>query len=87
MAGSHPKLQGVKVTHFGAFFSLAARENDHLIGRLDGAERVIKLLVTDEGEQRPWCARAFLAILDEERDLQTTGALAQQVASKAQALR
>jgi patatin-related protein len=81
-----PKLKGVKMMHFGAFFSLDARENDYLIGRLDGAERLIKLLVTDKAEQRQWCAKAFLAILEEERDLQTTAALAQQVQAKAEAL-
>ncbi len=39
------KLEGMKLGHFGAFFSRAGRERDYLWGRLDGAERLIKLLL------------------------------------------
>jgi patatin-related protein len=61
------KLKGIGRHHFGAFFERAARENDYLWGRLDGAERLIGLLVgrKDPGFQT-WCVRAFEAILDEE---------------------
>jgi len=69
--------------HFGAFFDRAGRENDYLWGRLDGAERLVGLvlgtgknahgkgLFTDE-EREDWCRRAFAAIVEEER-----GSLAQ----------
>jgi patatin-related protein len=61
------KLRGIGRHHFGAFFERAGRENDYLWGRLDGAERLIGLLVGrgDPGF-RTWCVRAFEAILDEE---------------------
>jgi patatin-related protein len=64
-----PKLAGSKTMHFGAFFDRAGRENDYLWGRLDGAERLISLLLgaafTDE-ERAAWCRQAFAAIVEEE---------------------
>jgi patatin-related protein len=39
-----PKLDGVALHHFGAFADPAARENDYLWGRLDGAELVLRTL-------------------------------------------
>ena len=55
--------------HFGAFFDRAGRENDYLWGRLDGAERLIGLLLrsgfTDD-ERAAWCRKAFAAIVEEE---------------------
>ena len=57
--------------HFGAFFDRAGRENDYLWGRLDGAERLIGLVLrhgfTDE-ERADWCRKAFAAIVEEEDD-------------------
>jgi len=38
-------LRGVKFYHFGAFFSLAYRENDYLWGRLHAAERLIDIVL------------------------------------------
>jgi patatin-related protein len=82
-----PKLQGTSCAHFGAFFSLAARENDYLIGRLNGAERLIRLLLEDDPERTRWSAHAFLAILDEEQEaLGTAGQLIATLRSRAQAL-
>ena len=61
------KLKGTGRHHFGAFFERAGRENDYLWGRLDGAERLIGLLVgRDDPGFRAWCVQAFEAILDEE---------------------
>jgi hypothetical protein len=64
-----PKVKGRELAHFGAFTERAWRENDYLAGRLDGAERMISLLVggEDDEKRRQWCARAFGAILREER--------------------
>ena len=66
-----PKLAGFSTMHFGAFFSRAGRERDYLWGRLDGAERLIGLLLgeafTDE-ERSAWCQKAFGAIVEEEKD-------------------
>ena len=67
---SKPKqLAGFEKMHFGAFFDRAGRENDYLWGRLDGAERLIGLVVgaefTDE-ERAAWCRKAFAAIVEEE---------------------
>ena len=43
---SKPKqLAGFEKMHFGAFFDRAGRENDYLWGRLDGAERLIGLVL------------------------------------------
>lgn len=63
-----PKVKGRKLGHFGAFTEREWRENDYLAGRLDGAERLISLLV-GEGDDaaRAWSGRAFRAILNEER--------------------
>jgi patatin-related protein len=65
---SKPKLSGVGIMHFGAFFSRAGRESDYLWGRLDGAERLIGLLLGDapEDERALWVGRAFAAIVEEE---------------------
>jgi patatin-related protein len=59
------RLGGVKLAHFGAFFRRADRENDYLWGRLDTAERLLRMLHGDEGTV-PLCKKAFTAILDEE---------------------
>jgi patatin-related protein len=67
-------LAGVEFFNFGAFFSRAYRENDYLWGRLNGAERMIDILLSTlddghgitEGERALWRRRLFLAILDEE---------------------
>ena len=63
---SKPKeLAGFETMHFGAFFDRAGRENDYLWGRLDGAERLIGLVLgaafTDD-ERADWCRKAFAAI-------------------------
>jgi len=61
-----PKLMGVPRHHFNAFFSRAARENDFLWGRLDGAEQLIRMLLGDESVG--YAPEAFQAILGEEGD-------------------
>lgn len=66
-----PKLGGVRIMHFGAFFDRAGRESDYLWGRLDGAERLIGLLLAASHtveERADWCRKAFAAILDEEKE-------------------
>ncbi|MGI8984604.1 MAG: patatin-like protein [Acidimicrobiales bacterium] len=42
-------LRGMSLFHFGAFFDRAGREGDYLWGRLDGAERLVKLLLDVRG--------------------------------------
>jgi patatin-related protein len=39
------KLDGMSIHHFGAFFKRSGREQDYLWGRLDAAERLVKLLL------------------------------------------
>lgn len=39
------KLAGVQVAHFGAFYKRSWRINDWMFGRLDGAERIIRILL------------------------------------------
>ena len=59
------KLEGVKLGHFGAFFSREGRENDYLWGRLDSAERLMGLLLGKPPEDL--CNAAFGAVLDQEQ--------------------
>jgi len=67
-------LKGNQFNNFGAFFSRAYRENDYLWGRLNGADRLIDIVLStldpegrpDAGHVAALKRRAFLAILDEE---------------------
>ena len=72
--GKPKELAGFKTMHFGAFFDRAGREQDYLWGRLDGAERLIGLVLgaafTDD-ERADWCRKAFAAICEEEEDALT----------------
>jgi Protein of unknown function (DUF3376) len=67
-------LKGVRLAHFAAFFSRAYRENDYLLGRLHGIDRLIDI-VCDSGRVDPrrdgidilaLKKRAFLQVLDVE---------------------
>ncbi|EZP85006.1 Patatin-related protein precursor [Novosphingobium resinovorum] len=68
-------LRGKEFFNFGAFFSRSYRENDYLWGRLHGAERMMDLMASTLSAEHAISApellgfkrRAFLAILDEER--------------------
>ncbi|HEY5837563.1 MAG TPA: patatin-like protein, partial [Pyrinomonadaceae bacterium] len=44
------KLAGTQLANFGAFLDAAWRVNDIMWGRLDGAERLIKSMLPDEGD-------------------------------------
>ena len=74
LAAAGVALRGVEFNHFGAFFSRQYRENDYLLGRLNGAERLIDIVLSTvrAGERPPaaWTdalkAHAFVAVLDEE---------------------
>ncbi|MCF8473471.1 MAG: patatin-like protein [Emcibacter sp.] len=69
-------LRGIAMGGFGAFFSRTDRENDYLWGRLNSAERIIDLLynqakISQLEHKLDLVAlkkRAFLAILDVEKD-------------------
>jgi patatin-related protein len=68
---SKPKLAGFSTMHFGAFFDRAGREGDYLWGRLDGAERLVRLLLGEaftEEELATRCKTVFAAIVEEEKD-------------------
>jgi hypothetical protein len=75
------KVLGARLGHAYAFFSREARENDYLWGRLDAAERVVRLLLiektmengketivpgTSHPDYRSWCKEVFLAVLAED---------------------
>jgi hypothetical protein len=72
--GAAATLKGIQFNNFGAFFSIAYRENDYLWGRLHGADRLIDIVVStlpDTATLKPGAIagfkrRAFHAILDEE---------------------
>ena len=72
--GANDTLRGTEFYNFGAFFSRTYRENDYLWGRLHGAERMIDLVcsTTDTGVADAVAGdfkrRAFLAIVEEERE-------------------
>ncbi|HEY7603570.1 MAG TPA: patatin-like protein [Gaiellaceae bacterium] len=66
LPGQTKKLVGAESHHFGAFLSRKGREQDYLWGRLDGAERLIGILVADEADRARWCKEAFRAILEED---------------------
>jgi patatin-related protein len=68
--GSKAKLKGVAKAHFGAFFGRPLRENDYLWGRLDAAERLLWMLLGDEGaDLYPAAFEAILAEEEREREL------------------
>lgn len=63
------KLKGTAYGHFGAFLEAAWRQNDYLWGRLDAAERLVRLVVNDpdrEADVSRYCKRLFEAIVAEE---------------------
>lgn len=65
----HAKLVGATQHHFGAFLSdRGGREKDYLWGRLDGAERLIGILLRDsaEEEKEHWFEEACRASLKED---------------------
>ena len=73
------KLKGTGLFHFAAFFDRAFRENDYLWGRLDGAERLVGILLEDPNQPGTAadpgeCRKIFTAILDEERSSLTAAA-------------
>jgi hypothetical protein len=86
--GGGEKLDGVGFAHFRGFFERKYRENDYLWGRLDGAERMIGIVLgTDHPDYRTWCGRAFVAILDEEEPaLRLVSPLVADLRRQAQAL-
>jgi predicted acylesterase/phospholipase RssA len=66
-AGSDDKLLGVLFSHFGGFYRRSWRANDFMWGRLDGATRIIDLIVgvkrgkdlaNEPGAQARWAALA-----------------------------
>jgi patatin-related protein len=87
--GIGDKLKGTALHHFAAFFHRDFRENDYLWGRLDGAERLLTLLLAPtqlDGSGR--CADAFAAILAEEAGyLKTAAPLADAVRAQLSAVR
>jgi hypothetical protein len=66
-------LKGTALQTFGAFFNRAWREHDYLWGRLNGADRLVSILLSAVGERLSATVHAgdlrrrlFEAILDEE---------------------
>jgi len=65
------KLKGTAFGHFGAFLEAGWRQNDYLWGRLDAAERLVRVVVNDpekETEISRYCKRLFEAIVAEEAE-------------------
>jgi patatin-related protein len=72
--GATATLKGTQFYHFGAFFSMAYRQNDYLWGRLHAAERLIDIVLDAAGiegaagqiDAMELKKQAFRAILDSE---------------------
>jgi Protein of unknown function (DUF3376) len=47
--GAKSRLKGIGFAHFAAFFSRAYRENDYLLGRLHGIDRLIDIVCDSAG--------------------------------------
>ena len=81
-----PKLVGAGQHHFGAFLSKRdGREKDYLWGRLDGAERLLGIVLRDatEADNELWFRKVASAILEEDKDaLPNAGDLVGYVRSK-----
>jgi patatin-related protein len=45
---ANEKLLGLQLAHFGAFYKESWRANDWIFGRLDGAERLVRILLDPE---------------------------------------
>jgi len=44
-SGTDSRLAGLQLAHFGAFYKKSWRANDWMFGRLDGADRLVRLLL------------------------------------------
>jgi hypothetical protein len=86
--GAAASLKGIQFHHFGAFFSLAYRQNDYLWGRLHAADRLIDIVLDAariEGAGKDvnvigLKVKAFTAILDiEAKHLTHCGELIEQL--------
>jgi hypothetical protein len=64
--GGATKLVGSTLFHFGAFRDRDGREKDYLWGRLDGAERVLGLLLRPQQTNESLLLKVANRILDEE---------------------
>jgi len=53
------KLLGLQLAHFGAFYKRSWRANDWTYGRLDGSERLVKVLLNPERLQRFYFRNSF----------------------------
>ena len=81
--GVTASLKGTGMAHFAAFFSRAYRENDYLLGRLHGIDRLIDIVCNVAGagaeagfDEAGLKRRAFARILDaEEKHLPRNAAL------------
>ena len=66
------RLSGSRLGHFGAFLNRTGRESDYVWGRLDGADRLSKLLSSGSAP-----SGMFSAILEEEKSAVSTSVLSQ----------
>jgi patatin-related protein len=85
------KLDGVSISHFGAFFDKSWRENDYLWGRLDGAELAMRLLSRQSGSDLDltgYLKSALSAILAAEKaDLGLVAKIEQALATQITAIK
>jgi patatin-related protein len=58
------KLLGLQMAHFGAFYKQSWRANDWTYGRLDGAERLVRILLNPERLHRFYFKRRHEAVRD-----------------------
>ncbi|MGX6998133.1 patatin-like protein [Caballeronia sp. KNU42] len=79
------KLLGLQLAHFGAFYKESWRANDWIFGRLDGAERLVRILLNPERIHRFYFRRrkeAVAQICDIALDSITSDILQDHVAAE-----
>lgn len=69
------KLLGLQLAHFAAFYKQSWRANDWIYGRLDGSERLVRILLNPERLYRRYTKAGVDALIDDLQTLVVTGRL------------
>jgi hypothetical protein len=69
------KLLGLQLAHFAAFYKQSWRANDWIYGRLDGAERLVRVLLNPERLYRHYTKAGIDALIADLKTLVLSGRL------------
>jgi patatin-related protein len=72
------KLLGLQLAHFAAFYKQSWRANDWIYGRLDGAERLVRVLLNPDRLYRRYADCGIEALIGDLEMLVVTGTLLSQ---------